>query len=482
MPEEIRLKEIVTESDELKEALLEHEVSVFYSEDRLKAYLKLAKPVEPEKLKKLVEDAGIVHGLNEEILSNRPLIWRHIVQKKLVPIAEIDIPPFPLYDIEFGQHAEEILAYLNNRYTNAEGVTADKQLPLLNFREGSIFGKRLDPNDLHKQSFPKDVFGEKRDDLKRRVVFFPLGKGLAQNPEQEIIVMVSGFLEISGDRLTIKDRFVIEDVDDWAGKTLRFIGSVEVAENVIQHFDIDADQDIVIGGSTESSNLKSGGKILVKEGIVGQGEALVQAKELIRAKYINQAKVLCAQDCEIASGIFHSNVICHGRLNMEKGPIVGGSVYASYGVDARFIGAVGGTRTVVAAGFNADIPLSLDKAVEEFKFKQEKLVELSMRLKDIIANPGAVASFNSAEKKAFADLHDKMKSMKRRLDELKEWLDSHDFDAASKAKIMVRGKVFPGTLIKLHYQAYEVREEMSRVMFAIDPESHELIPIPMKLR
>lgn|GEM_PF-5533955 len=478
--EEEQLVDLTTDSEEIAEKLNDLGVSFKATPDNLRCYVLLAKGINPAKLEEAAREFGITCPLNMELIENRREQFKYIKKKQPIELANLEKNLNVIYDIEFLIPQEpQIIEYLNLIHNSDETITKDKKLILINAIAGNVVAKKIPAETIEANSKFEDIFGTI---LKCKIVEFRIDKGLVEKENGEIEAQISGQFDVKKDSIGVKERFKINNINDWSTGKLRFVGTVEVAENIIEHFDIEAGNSIIIGGSSETSNLKAGVEISVKEGIIGQLEAKIQAKQMIKAKYVNQIEAFCAHDCEFNAGCFHSEIFCHGTLFVENGAIVGGVNYAATGVRAKHIGGVSGVRTEVIAGYCKKIPLSLDIVIDEIYELKEVLKELSARLKPLIANKAILAKLSPRERENINKLKEDMKKKKNRLTVLINWLNDHDTTLCENARIFVNGCVYPGTIIRINNAVLEIKNEMKRMVFSYDPANMEILATQLKRR
>lgn len=475
---EEELVDLTTESEELAEKMNELGVSFKATEDNLVFYVLLTKGISPAKLEEVIREFGVTCPLDMADVENRREQFKCIKRQQPIELANLRGNLKPLYDIEFMiPQQSQILEYLDLLHYSNQQVTKDQKLGLINAIQGNVIAKKIDKETIDAASKFEDIFGTVQ---KRKVIEFKVDKGLILKEDGEIEVEYSGQFNVQRESIEVKERFKINNINDWSVGKLRFVGTVEVSENIIEHYDIEAGNSIIIGGSTETSNLKAGVEIIVKEGIIGQLEAKIQAKQKITAKYVNQIEAFCAHDCEFNAGCFHSNVFCHGTLFVENGAIVGGFNYGATGIRAKHIGGVSGVRTEVICGYYKKIPLSLDEVIDEIYELKKELQEIGERLKPIISNKNILSQLSQRERDNINKLKEDMKKKKNRMTELMNWLNDHDTEACENARIFVTGSVYPGTIIRINNTVLEVKNEMKRIVFGFDPAEQEITATQLK--
>src|SRR5690606_30124361 len=121
-----------------------------------------------------------------------------------------------------------------------------------------------------------------------------------------------------------------EDVTTAQGK-IDFKGQVIVKGNVRAGVSIVATDDITIHGNVEAACINSiNQSVIIKQGIVGRGEALITAARDISARFVENATLRADGCVNIENGAMHSHIVAGDRLDVTKGKghLVGGSSLA----------------------------------------------------------------------------------------------------------------------------------------------------------
>ncbi len=188
-----------------------------------------------------------------------------------------------------------------------------------------------------------------------------------------------GKVELRDGKLDIQSTHEIYgDVDQTIGK-IEFFGDVVINGNVESGVIIRAGRNIEIRGSVEAASLFAGGDIILQRGIQGQQRAKASARGSVFAKFIEQT-IVTAGGNVFADSIMNSRVQAEEKvvLSGKRGTLVGGYTHALQGIEAVAVGNEAETRTVVHAGYDADIyykGINLKKAETQAKRKLEELQE-----------------------------------------------------------------------------------------------------------
>src|SRR5690606_15317621 len=124
--------------------------------------------------------------------------------------------------------------------------------------------------------------------------------------------------------------YVVPGDVDFSTGNIDFIGSVKVMGSVRNGFSVKAAGNVEIMGRLEGGFINTGGNIVVKEGIVGQGKGNIKAGGSVYARFLENAQVEARKDVLVGDSIMHSTVRAGGKIvvNGKKGKIVGGLCFA----------------------------------------------------------------------------------------------------------------------------------------------------------
>ncbi|WP_286262368.1 DUF342 domain-containing protein [Thalassotalea atypica] len=233
------------------------------------------------------------------------------------------------------------------------------------------------------------------------------GDGTTISPKNEnvLISTLVGQPKIIDNGMAVDETYQINEVNVSTGH-IDFQGSVIIKGDVSEGMKVIATGDITIGGFVESATLEAGGDITISTGIIGkkqdvedsditefQMSSQIRAKGKIYAKYGQYAEIISGGDIRIENQLMHSLVEVGGNLwvgseDSANGKLIGGYIKATNNVQAGFIGATAGSKTII----------EFQHRVEEFKAKlaeidgkiqveNEKVTELQAARKKLKSLP-----------------------------------------------------------------------------------------------
>jgi len=179
---------------------------------------------------------------------------------------------------------------------------------------------------------------------------FPVGKGI-MIVDNKAVAEYDGAISWENNKiLLIKMITIMGDVDFSVGN-IDFPGKVLITGNVTEGFRVQADDDVDIRGGVENAEIISrAGSVFVQRGIIGRGKAIIKAYKNVEAKFIQEAAVDAGHNiivneyvmrCDIKAG---NSVLIQGR----KGKIMGNnSIIAKTKIKASQIQNSAGLHLIV---------------------------------------------------------------------------------------------------------------------------------------
>jgi uncharacterized protein (DUF342 family) len=337
---------------------------VHVSEDKSVALLTLippsgGDPVTIEQVDQALDAAGVVAGiLPDEIeaaLAEGAVVGRVIAR---------------------GRHAEHGIdsTFVNllpepeerRPQANEEGIIDFRDMGrMTSVREGDLLMRRI-PATPGDDGY--DVSGQVTKATPGRTVPFPRSlRGVRVDPADPnaLCAAISGRPIVDEAGASVEPVVFLPRVDISTGH-VDFEGSVDIQGDVSSGMRIRAAGDVVIRGSVGAARITAGGKVLVKGGIVGRGEAdgsakdraVVQCRGLLQAGFLEYAEIESSSEVLVADHCMHSTVAAGPRVvvglpGSKTGHVRGGTMSAGTLVRAVTFGSSVGVKTVVRVGLGA---------------------------------------------------------------------------------------------------------------------------------
>lgn len=270
-----------------------------------------------------------------------------------------------------------------------------------------------------------------------------------------------GYLYMGRDgRLQVGREFKVRGDLDLSVGNIRYHGPVEIGGNVPTGFQIHAGGDISILGTAEGSDIHSfGGSIIVRGGVFG---GKLQAAGDIKVSFAHEATLLAGGVVEGGKYLQHCRVRC-AQLHVARGGMfVGGQVLASREIECDVLGTEAGTPTIVQLSDpeEEDARVDLERVNAEIKKispLRDQLEQKVLALKSRISGGGVLLgrAREDAEEslRQYAVVTEKVRDLERR--------KTHDQEvlAAERERlgaITVRRTIHPGVEVHIFGRRFEI--------------------------
>lgn len=297
-----------------------------------------------------------------------------------------------------------------------------------------------------------------------------LGQGTYRDPADNLIIKASvdGIIFYDAQKISIEVQklFLIKGSVDFSTGNVNVKSSVEIQGDVKPGFSVKTPYNIQINGTVEQATISCDGTLKVKEGIVGDGKLVISAGGDIHSGYINNQQIKCKGSLYVATELRNSMVECGDEIMIVKnnGVIIGGKLTVTNKVTAPSIGNRYNVSTEIEVGVNFMFK-------ETYDLKKGEIVALHKVIETVKKNIAQISqqvqnSINSKRLITFRDECDayilKLEKLRK---ELKE-IEKQYYDVANPV-VNVTKTVYPGTIIHIKHAIYEVKEELSHVMFKL---------------
>lgn len=318
--------------------------------------------------------------------------------------------------------------------------------------------------------------GENGYDVKGRVLKARAGrntpfasglKGAKVSPTDPnlLCAVISGRPTVGPTGVTVEPIVAFPHVDTSTGH-IDYDGSVMVHGDVRSGMRIRASRDVVIGGSVGAAQITAGGKIVVKGGVIGggdadgsgQGHAVITCKGPFQAGFLEYATVESAAEILVGDHAMHSTLNAGSRVviggpGARTGQVRGGTVSASGIVKAVTFGSPMGVKTVVRVGVEAPHRARLKVVEQEITAAEKKEADLQK----------AVAGRHlPKEEQALAAVSEQLITLREEATRLKTCLT-----LAARARVIVEHKIHSGTEIHIGALTWPSRDDHASGVFRV---------------
>lgn len=446
------------------EVILDEEMNVEISDDKMRAYLTLLPPdkdgkqlSEAEAKNILSRDFNIAFGLDEENLHK---VFAEKLYEETVLIASGREPE---------RGADGTLEYYFNKKEPGGKITYDEKgradfrnmLTFEKVKEGQVLVRRI-PAAYGAEG--SNVYGEALPAIKGKEAPLPkAGKNVCVSKDKsELLSAIDGEVTTRGERITVLPNVTIDGDVDMSVGNIEFDGDIVIKGNVNQGFLIKSSGDIIVHGFVEAATLESGGNIIAKGGVKGADRGEITAKGNVSALFIERMKIT-AEGNVIAGTIINSTVVCEGYVDVSggRGRLIGGKISAGKYVAAKKIGSDAGIPTEIHIGALARKRRRLEAIAPEINELSASIGRINLALNNQNSNITGKARLELVISLS------RMKEEKKRLEQEKANLEEMVKDAKA-GNVHVLETIYKGVKVFLGKVGYVVPYDNEYVTYYKD--------------
>jgi uncharacterized protein (DUF342 family) len=411
--------------------------------------------------------SGVVHGIKEDFLLD--FVDQPVFGQK-IEIAEGSKP------------VDGANAYIQYNFETDQGVRLKEgSSGIINFKELNIIQNVCHGQPLAKKMPPeqgtpgKTVTGKSIFAEDGRDISLPIGNNVhAADDDETILSDINGRVVIFNGLINVEPVYVVDgDVNLKTGNII-FLGTVIVNGNVEDGFSIKASGNIEISGTVAKSELEAEGDIIIRQGINARGEGHIHAKNLVWARFIQNANVSSDNMVIASDGIINSQVdatnriICHGK----RAAIMGGRLRAGEEINAKILGnPTSGTETICEVGFDPRSKEELDKCLAEKEITVKLLEETKLNIQALInmkQNRKSLPDDKELYLQELMDNRERLTNDLRKTEESIRKIQDYLGNLRINGKVSASAKVYPGVRIVIRDAKDDVRTEYKAVTFILE--------------
>ncbi len=277
---------------------------------------------------------------------------------------------------------------------------------------------------------------------------------------------LDGIIEVNDENreLTIRNLYTVTGNVDVSVGDIDFDGDVDIMGNVDPGFSVTAAGNIMIGGNCEGAKIVAGKNIVIRKGCQGQGKSMIVAGGDITGQFFESVNLEAAGNVE-ASYLLNCQVKAQGKLLVQgrKGVIIGGYICAKQGVSCYGIGNVAEVKTVLEVGIDKEDMMSYQELTKKIAKVDAQLKSCETALYKFMEQPvrdeKITALCDKLTKAIYTEKQEKKDLLKKREEKMAQ------MTVQKAAKVEVKGRVYPGTLLYISSDPFQVREVYSNIEF-----------------
>ncbi len=451
-------------------------VEVRVAQDGLKAFIRII-PSQGgvdstvESALSAMRKEDIVFGINENEIQKS---FAEFIYDKDIPVA-FGIPP------EHGNDAEiKILFSTKKEVKPKEDEKGNVDYKNVKIIENCIEGEKLAeiiPETKGKNG--KGVNGKNIMAKDGRPARLPMGRNTQPSPENPnlLVAMLAGSVTFIGSLIEVEPVYVINGDVDFSMGNVDYVGALVVKGDVKSGFTVKCKGDMEVWGVVEDAEVISESNIMLKSGIAGRGNGKIIADGDVYVKFCENQSIISKRDIIVGEELMHSRVEADGKIILKgkKGLIVGGSVTAINGIEAKTIGNYQHVKTEIVAGINQALMDKMKKNEEELKKNIENFENVKKAVYSLVKYRISQGGLNPEKQALLLRLQKLQELLPKQCEQLEQEKVRLE-DEIEKHKgvtITVKQKVYPGVRINIQKFKKTIHEELENVVFAV--EDNEII-------
>lgn len=268
--------------------------------------------------------------------------------------------------------------YIHHAYKDASGrVQANLDLDNIDIRElqqrATVKMGQLVAQIRYKQppTPGRSVYGDDIPPPPDDEMILRIGEGVEQRGKVNFYATCDGLPQIDEDSISLSKILLhIGDVNLRTGN-IRFDGPVEIKGSIDSGAIVETTGDLLVHGTVRAAQVRSGGNITVKSGVVTTQKGRMQARGDILCEFMENSNVVCGGNLNVVKAIIGSQVICGGtiKITSKDGVVAGGLVSARDAINTRNLGFKRGALTTL----NVGVDWKIEQAMQIRKARIEKL-------------------------------------------------------------------------------------------------------------
>ena len=304
------------------------------------------------------------------------------------------------------------------------------------------------------------------------------GQGfIVSEDKREYYALVSGIIELEEESrsLNIRNLYTVPGNVDASTGNINFNGDVNIMGNVEPGFTVDAAGSVVVDGHCEGGKIYAGKDIVIRKGCQGQGTGEIFAAGNVTGQFFESATIHAGGNVE-ASYLLNCKVKAAGKLIVEgrKGIILGGYICAKQGVNCYAIGNIAEIRTIIETGIDKEDMRSYQELVKTLEKVEAEITTCENALNKFMEQPVRDEKVTALCERLTKAVYTQKMKRKELLKEQEERMEQ--MTKQRRARIAVAGKIYPGTVLYMNSDPFQVREIYSNVEFVKKENKFDMVP------
>ncbi len=413
-------------------------------------------------LMQALKDNGVVHGLMQEEMD-----------KLVEQLADKKIPDEPVLVAKGEAPIDGQDGYVEYNFNTQASLTPKQRedgsvdLKELNIIQSVKKGDKLAhvvPPTEGKEGI--SVLGNKISFTEGKPAQLPQGKNTELSPEEEntLIAGCDGNVRLNNKLVEVVEGFSVSGDVDYSIGNIDYKHSVEVKGDIKAGFTVKCGGDLEVGGVIEDATVETGGNVICKQGFVGQGKGLIDAKEGVSLLFAKNQTIISRTGVTIAKEALNCAIKARRTIEVMGNPIsvVGGEIMARDEIHVYTAGNQSHATTRLEAGIDFTMieerdstQQQIEAIKEDINKLQEPLKKYSRLLKIKKQLPAKDAQMVRKIKTSMQRYQNKINALEERKKHIEEKLYN-----LHNACIKIDHAAMPGVVFKIGEHHHVVKEEV----------------------
>ncbi len=271
-----------------------------------------------------------------------------------------------------------------------------------------------------------------------------------------------GHIIYEGGTVAVSPVYHVKGSLDLSHGNIRFVGAVEIEQDVPDDFEVSAEEGLAIGGTAEACVLISKADMSIQGGMSGKNKGRIECERNLSVRYLNEAEVHCGGDIAVEKEIVNSRVCALGRVIVPEGTIVGSEVVALQGILCGDAGSDLGVSTDLVAGVDyhvRDKLMGINQELVKIRRRQQQLLN---RVGPLLVKALKSPSVDNRLRREIEELVSTVRGMERSIRRLdaESGEISRPFASSAVNCITVARACFPGVRMSVGRYEYESQRKL----------------------
>ncbi len=235
----------------------------------------------------------------------------------------------------------------------------------------------------------RDIYGQPQPPKREHGTALKIGPGVQVDPEGDGTAVATsvGRVDVRDGCVRLYDELEVPGDVDFSSGSINACIDVHVRGSVRTHFRVHTTARLTVDKAIEAADVRVGGDCVVRGGVFGKGGVgRLECGGHVTAHLLNETMVVAAGDVRFTKEVLNSRVVCQGRLDGQRGTVIGGDIYAREGVRVHVLGSEAQVRTAIAVGTHVDVYRHVRRLERRIQDARRAAEQIRTALAPLLAN------------------------------------------------------------------------------------------------